>query len=54
MYRQKLIFIINLFMVIILIIGLFYVFYLFWWITSGNDWFQRHKSFIDKVERFIE
>jgi hypothetical protein len=29
MYRQKLIFIINLFMVIILIIGLFYVFYLF-------------------------
>ncbi len=53
MYRQKLIFIINLFMVIILIIGLFYVFYLFWWITSGNYWFQRHKSFIDKVERLL-
>lgn len=50
MYRQKLI---NLFMVIILTIELFYIFYLFWWITSGNYWFQRHKSFIDKVERLL-
>jgi len=51
MYRQKLMYVINLFMIIILIISWFYVFYLLWWIASGNDWFQRHKPFINKVAR---
>jgi len=53
MYCRKLTCVINLFMSIVLIIGYFYVFYLLWWIASGNEWFQRHKPFIDKVERLL-